>query len=209
MDGIWRVGLALLRDSGLDTSRFAGEDGYETVLKMLQTGTNCPESSGMGRLFDGVAAILGIRRKAGYEGQGAVLLEAAALAGEGGAYPYELCGGEVLTLDWRPTVRALTSELDGGVEVPVIAARFMNTLICAAAEQLSRLAAETGLSRVVLSGGVFQNMYIMDRLPERLRAQGLEVYTHSRVSANDEGISLGQLMILEANYVLGGAAENS
>lgn len=209
MDGIWRVGLALLRDSGLDTSRFAGEDGYETVLKMLQTGTNCPESSGMGRLFDGVAAILGIRRKAGYEGQGAVLLEAAALAGEGGAYPYELCGGEVLTLDWRPTVRALTSELDGGVEVPVIAARFMNTLIRAAAEQLSRLAAETGLGRVVLSGGVFQNMYIMSRLPERLRAQGLEVYTHSRVSANDEGISLGQLMILEANYVLGGAAEDS
>ena len=209
IDGIWRVGLALLRDSGLDTSRFAGEDGYETVLKMLQTGTNCPESSGMGRLFDGVAAILGIRRKAGYEGQGAVLLEAAALAGEGGAYPYELCGGEVLTLDWRPTVRALTSELDGGVEVPVIAARFMNTLIRAAAEQLSRLAAETGLGRVVLSGGVFQNMYIMSRLPERLRAQGLEVYTHSRVSANDEGISLGQLMILEANYVLGGAAENS
>lgn len=209
MDGIWRVGLALLRDSGLDTSRFAGEDGYETVLKMLQTGTNCPESSGMGRLFDGVAAILGIRRKAGYEGQGAVLLEAAALAGEGGAYPYELCGGEVLTLDWRPMVRALTSELDGGVEVPVIAARFMNTLIRAAAEQLSRLAAETGLGRVVLSGGVFQNMYIMGRLPERLRAQGLEVYTHSRVSANDEGISLGQLMILEANYVLGGAAENS
>ena len=209
IDGIWRVGLALLRDSGLDTNRFAGEDGYETVLKMLQTGTNCPESSGMGRLFDGVAAILGIRRKAGYEGQGAVLLEAAALAGEGGAYPYELCGGEVLTLDWRPTVRALTSELDGGVEVPVIAARFMNTLIHAAAEQLSRLAAETGLDRVVLSGGVFQNMYIMGRLPERLRAQGLEVYTHSRVSANDEGISLGQLMILEANYVLGGAAENS
>ena len=209
IDGIWRVGLALLRDSGLDTGRFAAEDGYETVLKMLQTGTNCPESSGMGRLFDGVAAILGIRRKAGYEGQGAVLLEAAALAGEGGAYPYELCGGEALTLDWRPTVRALTSELDGGVEVPVIAARFMNTLIRAAAEQLSRLAAETGLGRVVLSGGVFQNMYIMGRLPERLRAQGLEVYTHSRVSANDEGISLGQLMILEANYVLGGAAEDS
>ena len=51
--------------AGLKYGRFAGEDGYETVLKMLQTGTNCPESSGMGRLFDGVAAILGIRRKAG------------------------------------------------------------------------------------------------------------------------------------------------
>ena len=61
----------------------------------------------------------------------------------------------------------------------------------------------------MLSGGVFQNMYIMKRLPDRLRESGLEVYTHSRVSSNDEGISLGQLMILEANNVLGGTAENS
>ena len=69
----------------------------------------------------------------------------------------------------------------------------------AAAEQLRRVSRETGLRRVVLSGGVFQNMYIMKRLPERLRREGLEVFTHSRVSCNDEGISLGQLMVLEAS----------
>ena len=107
------------------------------------------------------------------------------------------------------TIRAIAGELARGEGRDKIAARFMNTLISAAAEQLSELAERTGLRRVVLSGGVFQNMYLMNRLPERLRALGLEVYTHSRVSTNDEGISLGQLMILEASHVSGGTAKNS
>ena len=167
-------------------------------------------SSGMGRLFDGAAAILGIRRRAGYEGQGAVLLEAAADASETGEYHFDLREeGELLTLDWRGMLRELTADLDAGASAGRCAARFMNTLVSAAAAQVGELAGQTGLGRVVLSGGVFQNMYIMRRLPERLRAAGLEVYTHSRVSANDEGLSLGQLMILEANYVLGGTAEDS
>ena len=210
IDGIWRAGLAMLLDAGTDTGRFSDEEGYETVLKMLQTGTNSPESSGMGRLFDGVAAILGICRRAGYEGQGAVLLEAAADALETGEYPYAFYDSNgVITFDWRETVCALVTELDAGAPTGKLAARFMNTLISAAAEQAGYAAALTGLSRAVLSGGVFQNMYIMRRLPARLSSAGLEVYTHSRVSTNDEGISLGQLMISEANYVLGGTAENS
>ena len=193
----WRVGAALLRESGLDTAGFEGESGYAAVLKMLETGTNCPRSSGMGRLFDGASAILGIKMRAGYEGQGAVLLEAAAAGNEDGEYPFGLCeSGGVLTLDWRETVRALCAD---GESAAVRAARFMNTLVSAAAEQLRRVSRETGLRRAVLSGGVFQNMYIMKRLPERLRREGLEVFTHSRVSCNDEGISLGQLMVLEAS----------
>ena len=193
----WRVGAALLRESGLDTAGFEGESGYAAVLKMLETGTNCPRSSGMGRLFDGTSAILGIKMRAGYEGQGAVMLEAAAAENEDGEYPFVLCeSGGVLTLDWRETVRALCAD---GESTAVRAARFMNTLVSAAAEQLRRVSRETGLRRAVLSGGVFQNMYIMKRLPERLRREGLEVFTHSRVSCNDEGISLGQLMVLEAS----------
>ena len=193
----WRVGAALLRESGLDTAGFEGESGYAAVLKMLETGTNCPRSSGMGRLFDGASAILGIKKRAGYEGQGAVLLEAAAAGNEDGEYPFGLCeSGGVLTLDWRETVRALCAD---GESAAVRAARFMNTLVSAAAEQLRRVSRETWLRRAVLSGGVFQNMYIMKRLPERLRREGLEVFTHSRVSCNDEGISLGQLMVLEAS----------
>ena len=197
IDEIWRVGAAMLSGAGCDTEPFSRETGYETVLRMLATGTNSPLSSGMGRLFDGVCAILGIRRRASYEGQGAVLLEAAADALEAGEYPFSFYDEQgVLTLDWRGMIRALVSD---GAGAGVRAARFMNTLISAAAEQLRRASRETGLGRVVLSGGVFQNMYIMNRLPERLRRMGLEVYTHSRVSCSDEGLSLGQLMILEAN----------
>ena len=84
----------------------------------------------------------------------------------------------------------------------------MNTLVSAAAEMAVRAAEGTRLRRIALSGGVFQNMYLMRRLPERLERAGLEVYTHSRVSTNDEGLSLGQLKILEARYVLGGTAED-
>ena len=197
IDEIWRVGAAMLSGAGCDTEPFSRETGYETVLRMLATGTNSPLSSGMGRLFDGVCAILGIRRRASYEGQGAVLLEAAADALETGEYPFSFYDAQgVLTLDWRDMIRALVSD---GAGAGVRAARFMNTLISAAAEQLRRVSKETGLGRVVLSGGVFQNMYIMNRLPGRLRRMGLEVYTHSRVSCSDEGLSLGQLMILEAN----------
>ena len=197
IDEIWRVGAAMLSGAGCDTEPFSRETGCETVLRMLATGTNSPLSSGMGRLFDGVCAILGIRRRASYEGQGAVLLEAAADALETGEYPFSFYDAQgVLTLDWRDMIRALVSD---GAGAGVRAARFMNTLISAAAEQLRRVSKETGLGRVVLSGGVFQNMYIMNRLPERLRRMGLEVYTHSRVSCSDEGLSLGQLMILEAN----------
>ena len=197
IDEIWRVGAAMLSGAGCDTEPFSRETGCETVLRMLATGTNSPLSSGMGRLFDGVCAILGIRRRASYEGQGAVLLEAAADALETGEYPFSFYDAQgVLTLDWRDMIRALVSD---GAGVGVRAARFMNTLISAAAEQLRRVSKETGLGRVVPSGGVFQNMDIMNRLPERLRRMGLEVYTHSRVSCSDEGLSLGQLMILEAN----------
>ena len=197
IDEIWRVGAAMLSGAGCDTEPFSRETGYETVLRMLATGTNSPLSSGMGRLFDGVCAILGIRRRASYEGQGAVLLEAAADTRETGEYPFSFYDAQgILTLDWRDMIRALVSD---GAGAGVRAARFMNTLISAAAEQLRRVSKETGLGRVVLSGGVFQNMYIMNRLPERLRRMGLEVYTHSRVSCSDEGLSLGQLMILEAN----------
>lgn len=210
IDGIWRAGTATLLDAGLDASRFSCEPGYDTIVKMLETGTNCLPSSGMGRLFDAAAAILGIRRYASYEGQGAILLEAAADTREDGEYRFDFYESDgVLVMDWRNMVCELALEVDMGVCAGKIAARFMNTLISAAAEQCRRLAGGAGLRRVVLSGGVFQNMYIMKRLPDRLRESGLEVYTHSRVSSNDEGISLGQLMILEANNVLGGTAENS
>ncbi len=185
-----RVAYALLRDAGCPTGEIPGAQSYGA---MLDAQFNCPRSSGMGRLFDGAAALLGIKTQCSYEGQGAVLLEAAARENEG-IYPIVL-DGSPLRFDWRGMIREMLRERDEGTEPGVIAARFMNTLIEMAARMCAAAREASGLNRVVLSGGSFQNMYIMKRLPERLEREGFRVYRHRRVSTNDEGLSLGQLAI--------------
>ena len=105
--------------------------------------------------------------------------------------------GEPLRFDWRPMIRAMAEDVEKGLDKGRIASRFMNTLISMAVAQCAAAGERSGLRDVVLSGGSFQNMYIMERLPNRLKEQGFRVWHHHRVSANDEGISLGQLMIAQ------------
>ena len=193
----YRVAFALLKEAGCNTCEIRNATLLE---KQLTAGLNCPRSSGMGRLFDGVSAILGFKEVCNYEGQAAVLLEAG--AGESDeVFSYETeevdegSGCRILRFDWRPMVRALVREKNSGTETAILAAKFMNTLIRMAAEQADFAARETGIRQVVLSGGSFQNQYLMKRLPAELRKAGLDVCHHRRVSCSDEGISLGQLMI--------------
>ena len=190
-----RVAWALLNASGESTRRFPDSAAWDF---MLSNGLNCPLSSGMGRLFDGVSAILGIKERCSYEGQGAVLLEAAA-GTDSGRYPLSFAEEDgVLRFDWREMIRAIAAEQTKGVGNDAIAARFMNTLVDMAVRQCLLAREKSGLNRVVLSGGSFQNMYIMRRLPAALGKEGFAVYRHRRVSPNDEGLSLGQLMIARA-----------
>ena len=198
---IERIGYAMAREAGVISEE---NPAWE---KMLARQLNCPTSTGMGRLFDGVCAILGLRSAVSYEGQGAVLLEAAATVDEG-RYPVVMDG---FIFDWREMVRAIIREKNEGVETGIIAARFMNTLLDMAVEMSQSIAKEKGLQNVVLSGGVFQNQYLLTRLPARLREVGLTPYIHHRVSCNDEGLSLGQLVIAKKGggvRVLGSTAEN-
>ena len=190
-----RLAFSLLSAAGCDTSSIPGAETYRA---MLAAGLNCPLSSGMGRLFDGVAAILGIKTRCSYEGQGAILLEAAA-KDDGGTYPI-LLSGRPLVFDWREMIRAIVQDRQQGTETGIIAARFMNTLVEMAVRMAVAAREDTGLNRVCLSGGSFQNMYIMHRLPDRLRNEGFQAFHHSRVSTNDEGIALGQLMIANAKW---------
>ena len=90
--------------------------------------------------------------------------------------------------------------MEGGVETGVLAARFMNTLIDMATRQCEAAAEQTGLKRVVLSGGCFQNLYLLKRLPKRLEEAGFEVYRHRQTACNDEGLALGQAAIAEAGW---------
>lgn len=188
---ISRVAASLLYDSGLEC------DG--TVKKLVESGINCPSASSMGRLFDGVASLVGIAQTASYEGQGAALLEAA--AADGCEESYTFCigyDGGMYTFDWRQMIRAIVSDKNSGVDQAVMSARFMNTLISFASEMCEKIAHDTGIKTVALSGGTFQNMYVLKRLRTSLSALGFNVLTHRRVSTNDEGICLGQLMIAQA-----------
>ena len=188
-----RIGISLLKDNGFDFShRF---ENSEKISQVLDLNINCPNATSMGRLFDGVCAILGIKHLASYEGQGAVLLEAAADDGVDRIYPYEIVDG---VFTYRRMLEAMLEDIDNGVSAGNCAAAFMNTLVAMAIDMCMAISKKTGIGKVVLSGGSFQNQYMLQRLMEGLESAGLEPYCHRRVSCNDEGLSLGQLMIADA-----------
>ena len=218
---IWRIGCSYLKDAGIPEEEWASffvqdpaakglgklpaAEGLTkdvvTEAQLLQTGRlldagrNAPFSSGMGRLFDGVCSILGRKEIASYEGQGAVLLEAMA-EDTSRYYPvsYEETNG-VYTADVRTLIQAIASDCKKGQSVLAIAGAFHNSLAHLALDECLHAVKLTGERRVVLSGGVFQNRRLLRLLVPLLEKNGLQVFLHSRVSANDEGISLGQAMI--------------
>lgn len=194
-----RTAHALLWDAGL-TDRSPLPPARRAQLdRQLNAGLNCPRSSGMGRLFDGVYALLTRRATVTYEGQGAILLEAMAEQSCARRLPvsfYEEDG--LLRLDTRPMAAALLDGLDRGDDPAELAAAFMNALVDAGTAQCAAAREATGVNDVVLSGGVFQNMYLLPRLLAALRSNRFRACHHTRVSPNDEGICLGQLTVAAA-----------
>lgn len=192
---IYRVACSLMEDAGCSDKFDYDAKKSSLIREMMKLGINCPKTTSIGRLFDGICAIIGIRETVSYEGQGAILLEAASEPSEDD-YDYEIYSDEGrLVFDYRALVREAAEDKAKGVSVGIIASKFMNTLSHMAVTISMGIRERTGLNLVVLSGGVFQNMYLLGRLKRQLEKQGFKVYTHSRVSANDEGISLGQALI--------------
>lgn len=170
-----------------------GADPSDGVLaRMLARGVNAPRTSSVGRLFDAVAALAGIRMQATFEGQAAMELETAAEGSqEEDAYPLPLAAGEPAVFDWEPLVLALQEDLRCGVEKAVISARFHNALVNAA----EAIAERVGLRQVVLSGGCFQNLRLSSAIRQRLSERGFEVYMPRLYPPNDGGLSLGQAFV--------------
>ena len=174
-----------------------GRDKVGLVLQMIDRSVNSPLTSSCGRLFDAVAALAGIRQRVNYEAQAAIELEMAI----GGsydelAYPFDLCSdGDNYIIGARPLLEALLRDLGKQTPNAVISARFHNGLVELFRRLAQILRERTGLDRVCLSGGTFNNRYLMDNLCRRLRWEGFEVFTQRQVPAGDGGISLGQAMI--------------
>ena len=168
------------------------EARVRTLLSMLVGIVNCPRTSSMGRLFDAVAALTGVRGRAGYEGQAAMELEFTADGvSERTAYPFLLRDGEPAVADWEPLIRALLDDRARGLTASAMSARFHNALV----DLAEAIATRADLPRVVLAGGCFQNLRLIGSVRERLRARGFDVYTPRMYPPNDGGLSLGQLYV--------------
>ena len=240
---IWRIGASLMAECGLltkegcrggadrkaplpgedpargDTAAGVTPDRAAIVENMLSAGINSPVTTSMGRLFDGASSILGIRQEVTYEGQGAVLLETAAAEECDDIFPYGISKDEegCWRFDYAPMFEMMLRMRGEQTGTDTLAAMFMNTMAAMAADICGRIREETGLSRAVLSGGCFQNLYLLERVTDRLRENGFEVFRHRRVPCNDEGICLGQAKAAAAmlkrmtgeEYVSCGTAENN
>jgi hydrogenase maturation protein HypF len=179
-------------------------DRWHQVAELARSGVSSPATTSAGRLFDAVAALCGVRAEVNYEGQAAVELEAAADPLEAAAYPLPVVGAEAdapLLLDARETVRAVARDVDRGVPVPRVSARFHNALADATATACEALAARSGIGTVVLSGGVFQNRTLLARTAALLRGSGLRVLVPKLLPPNDGGIAYGQLAVAAARLV--------
>ena len=175
-----------------------GEAELALVRRMMAAKVNCPLTSSCGRLFDAVSALLGVRGVVNYEGQAAIELEMLAAEGVDEAYDWSRPSSYPIIIDPAPVLRGVVSDLRRGVDRAVISAKFHNT-IADIIVGVSRAARErTGINRVALSGGVFQNMYLLGRTLDGLERQGFEALIHHQVPANDGGIALGQAVIANA-----------
>lgn len=204
----WRMAVAHLDAAGLDVGATAvasrHPDRWRPVLQMARQGTNAPTTSSMGRLFDAVASLVGLYDTVTFEGQAATALEQVADPHERGSYPVGWSAGvggdhgapgRVRGAD---LVRAVAADLGAGVPVATIAARFHNAVVDVVVETCKQVGELEGLTTVALSGGVFQNLWLVEGVRARLATAGFDVLTHRQVPCNDGGISLGQAAVAAA-----------
>ncbi len=204
----WRMALSYLRDTfgarslppGIRFLDSIPEKQVGLVDAMLLRGINSVETSSCGRLFDAVASLVDLRQEVNFEGQAAIELEMIAQAGLQQRYPFLASDGEPAQVDMRPMIENIVQDLARSKPAGYIAACFHNTVAAAIVEVCRSIGKREQLKRVCLSGGTFQNLYLLRRVVEGLQRDGFEVYLHSLVPPNDGGISLGQAVI--ANEML-------
>jgi hydrogenase maturation protein HypF len=191
----WRLALAWLSECGLQWSETmhpvrAVDAGTRSVLNQLLIGRiNSPLTSSIGRLFDAAASLAGVRQVVNYEAQAAIEFEAFADPAEDKAYPVPIQGTQI---DPRPLIEALVRDVIDGTPVETISARFHNGIAEMVLEVCQMLRQQSGIQEIALSGGVWQNIVLLQKSTAILQSAGFTVYLHKQVPANDGGIALGQ-----------------
>ncbi len=186
---LWDLGIPFVRE--LDRRQVA------VLVRMLERGVNSPLTSSCGRLFDAVSALAGIRKRVNYEAQAAIEFEAA-IAGEGevAGYPFAIRPeGSGWIIDTRPLFAAVVNDLKCAVPVGIVSRRFHEGFVDVLARTAKLIHRETSLDNICLSGGSFQNVFLLEHLKRRLEAESLNVFTHAEVPCGDGGLSLGQALV--------------
>ena len=200
-DAFWELDIPFVRE--LDRSK------WRVLTQMIARGINSLPTSSLGRLFDAVAALIGLRSEVLYEGQAAIELEMLAQQPEqgiqSGIYPFTIRTRDQMpvTLDVTPMFRAIVSDIEQGVPASQIAGRFHRSTAELLATMCLGTREQTGLNAVALSGGVFQNRLLLEQLVTRLEEMAFQVYINQRVPPNDGGISLGQIAVAAAHLQSG------
>jgi hydrogenase maturation protein HypF len=197
----WQAGA---KQSQLASIGQVTEVEVEVIKRQIERRINSPLNSSMGRLFDAISALLGIRGEIDYEGQAAVELEMAAYeedyAHAQESYPYRIAEDKgIRVVRLKDLLSAVIEDLHQGIPRGRISVKFHNTVARMINEMCHLIADETGVSQVALSGGVFQNRLLLRKTVSLLESSGFQVFTHRQVPCNDGGISLGQAVI--ANFV--------
>jgi hydrogenase maturation protein HypF len=169
---------------------------WRVLSRAAERGLNAPLTSSAGRLFDAIASLLGLRDRVDFEAQAAIELEALAGCDDVDGYPVRLDGDEgPLIVRSTDLVRGVVDDLLRETPAATISARFHATLAEVIAEVSSRIGRRRGVQAVALSGGVFQNVRLLEATTARLESRGFEVYRHRQVPPNDGGLALGQAAV--------------
>lgn len=198
----WRMVLSCLKHYSIDKIEklncFKDIEGdkVELVRKMIEKGVNSPLTSSVGRLFDVVACLLNLCSVQSFDAEGPMRLEVIIDKSEKGYYPYKI---EDRIIKFNDTLDAILKNLN--ITTPsIISAKFHNTIVHIINDVVGQIKKNTGINKVVLSGGVFQNKYLLEKSIQSLSVNNFEVYTNHLVPPNDGGIALGQL-IVASNYM--------
>jgi hydrogenase maturation protein HypF len=193
----------------LEIIKFLKNKPLKLLNQLIEKRINSPPASSVGRLFDAVAAAIGIYRdECSYEGQAAIAMEAIVDVSslnnheETLIYPFSFSFSDsIYCIDPRPMWQALLNDLQQQIPQPVMAAKFHQGLANAIVEMVKHLSQENLISQVALTGGVFQNCILLEQVTKGLQILGIKVLTHSLVPANDGGLSLGQAVIAAAQLI--------
>ena len=179
-------------DNNLAPAQFFSAEEKSILQKQLENSINTPLTSSMGRFFDAASALIGVRQAVNYEAQAAIEMEGLCAEGEEGSYPIAIHDD---ILDPAPLWAALIDDIKAGTPKSKLAARFHNAIAELVLSVAEKIHLENDINTVILSGGVWQNMYLLSRSVALLEKAGFHILWHQRIPTNDGGIALGQILV--------------